>query len=137
MNNISTNLLVPEAAKGNENSENSITIFQIVIPEQGLSTETYVKILINLNELIESLSIINEETLKSEIVLLDSGSDTNLGVETGVKTAGSLFQIFKEVWDYFTNRKYYLNKQNNDALIDNITVLTKIKEAVDSGGFRR
>ena len=46
--------------------------------------------------------VIDEEE-DTEIILLDSGSDTNVGIQASVETAKSLFLIFKEVWDLIKN----------------------------------
>ena len=122
----------------NESYEDSlnegVNIFQIVIEEEGLETSKYIKILASLTELVEVLDRINnQETDKSEIVLLDSGSDTNLGLKTGIETAKSLFLIFKEVWEYATNYRQYKNSQNNKALLESLTIRSEIKKKVEEG----
>lgn len=114
--------------------DQGIIIFQILIEGDGLDTEKYIKILEALQELIEALSKIHCETnLKSEIILLDSGSDTNVGVKTNVETAKSLFLIFKEVWDFITNFRYYKQNQNNKALLDSLSIREELKKKCDEG----
>lgn len=122
----------------NESYEQSlnegINIFQIVIEDEGLETFKYIKILNALTELIEVISKINnEEVNKSEVILLDSGSDTNLGLKTGIETAKSLFLIFKEVWDFATNYKQYKTSQNNKALLESLTIRSEIMKKVEDG----
>jgi hypothetical protein len=113
---------------------NGVVIFQILIEGEGLQTEEYIKIFTAINELIETISkIVNEEEQKSEIILLDSGSDSNVGVKSGIETAKSLFLIFKEVWDYVTNFKFYKEKQKNQALLDSLTIRSEIQKKVDEG----
>jgi hypothetical protein len=122
----------------NENFEDSIedgiNIFQIIIDTEGLETEKYIKIFTAFQELIETISkILNETEQKSEIILLDSGSDTNIGIKTGIETAKSLFLIFKEIWDYITSHKYYKQTQKNKALLESLSIRTEIQNKVDSG----
>jgi len=114
--------------------DNGVVIFQILIDGEGLETEQYIKIFTAINELIETISkIVNEQEQKSEIILLDSGSDSNVGVKSGIETAKSLFLIFKEVWDFVTNFQFYKQKQKNQALLDSLTIRTEIQRKVDEG----
>lgn len=113
--------------------QNGIIIFQVVIDGEGLETEKYIKIFTALNEIINVISKIFQETEKSEIILLDSGSDTNIGVKAGIETAKSLFLIFKEIWDFVTNFKIYKQKEKNQALLDSLTIRTEIKKKVEDG----
>jgi hypothetical protein len=114
--------------------ENGVVIFQIIIEGEGLETSQYIKIFTAINDLIETISkIVNEQEQKSEIVLLDSGSDSNVGVKSGIETAKSLFLIFKEVWDSVINFKYYKHRQNSQALLESLTIRTLIKNKVDDG----
>lgn len=117
-----------------ESINDGIVIFQIVIEEEGLETEKYIKIFTALQELIETLSKIFEETeQKSEIILLDSGSDTNVGIKSGIETAGSLFLIFKQFWDFITSYKYYRQEQSNKALLESLTIRSEIVKRVNEG----
>ena len=117
-----------------ESLEEGLNIFQIVIDEESLETSKYIKILTCLTELIETINKINkEEVSKSEIILLDSGSDTNIGIKTGIETAKSLFLIFKEVWDFATNHKQYKNEQNNKALLESLSIRAEILKKVEDG----
>ncbi|MBC7525340.1 MAG: hypothetical protein H7239_13005 [Flavobacterium sp.] len=114
--------------------DNGVIIFQILIESEGLQTEQYIKIFTSINELIETLNKILEETEeKSEIILLDSGSDANFGIKTGIETAKSLFLIFKEIWDFVVSHKHYKNKQNNQTLIESLTIRTLIQEKINDG----
>ncbi len=113
--------------------DNGIIIFQIVIEGEGLETEKYIKILSALNELIEVINKISDEKEKSEIVLLDSGSDTNLGVKTGIETAKSLFLIFKEVWDFIANYKFYKQAQKSNTLLESLSIRAEIMKKVEEG----
>ncbi len=113
--------------------EKGVLVFQIIIEGEGLETEQYIKIFSALNDLTETLAkIFAESEHKSELILLDSGSDTNLGLKAGVETAKSLFLVFKEVWDFIVNRKFYTVNQVNKALIESLTVRAQIKEKVES-----
>lgn len=113
---------------------NGVVVFQILIEGEGLVTSQYIKIFIAINELIETISkIVNEQEQKSEIILLDSGSDSNVGVKSGIETAKSLFLIFKEVWDFVTNFQFYKQKQKNQALLESLKIRTEIQKKVDDG----
>ncbi|WPP48819.1 hypothetical protein [Catalinimonas niigatensis] len=114
--------------------DNGVVLFQILIEGEGLKTEQYIKIFTTINELIQTISkIVDEAEQKSEIILLDSGSDTNVGVRAGIETAKSLFLIFKEIWDFITNFKFYKQKQKNQALLESLTIRTEIQKKVDEG----
>jgi hypothetical protein len=114
--------------------DNGVVLFQILIEGEGLETSQYIKIFTAINELIETIGkIVNEKEQKSEIILLDSGSDSNIGVKSGIETAKSLFLIFKEVWDFITNFQFYKQKQKNQALLESLTIRTEIHRRVDEG----
>ncbi len=114
--------------------DNGVVVFQILIENEGLETSQYIKIFTAINELIETISkIVNEQEQKSEIILLDSGSDSNVGVKSGIETAKSLFLIFKEVWDFVTNFQFYKQKQKNQALSESLTIRTEIQNKVNEG----
>lgn len=114
--------------------DNGVVVFQILIDREGLETEQYIKIFTALNELIETVSkIVREQEQKSEIILLDSGSDTNIGVKTGIETAKSLFLIFKEVWDFATNFRFYKQQQKNQTLLESLSIRTEIQKKVEEG----
>lgn len=115
-----------------DDANNGIIVFQVIIDNDGLPTERYIKIFSVINELTETVSKILDEEQKSEIILLDSGSDTNIGLKTGIETAKSLFLIFKEVWDFVTNYKQYRQKQRNDTLLECLSVIEEIKKKVQS-----
>lgn len=112
-----------------------IVIFRI-LTDNEMEITRYAKILNLLNDLIDIIQNVTEES-KNEptITLLDSGSDTNLGIKTTVETAKSLFQIFKEVWDWVLNRKFYNSKLRNEGMLDNLNVMVAIKEARDRGAI--
>lgn len=126
-------LLNETLEKTNETNLNEgILIFQIVIENEGLSTEKYIKIFSALEELINTINKIESEfENESEIILLDSGSDTNLGIKTGIDTAKSLFLIFKEIWDFIINYRHYNNKQKNTALLESLSIRAEIQKKVD------
>lgn len=114
--------------------DNGVIIFQILIEGEGLQTEQYIKIFTALNELIKTIEkIVNETNHKSEIILLDSGSDSNIGIKSGIETAKSLFLIFKEVWDFVTSFQFYKQKQKNQALLESLTIRAEIQQKVKDG----
>lgn len=131
---LSKEILVSETLDSSfENAiNNGVLVFQILIESEGLSTEKYIKIFSALQELIETISkIFNETEQNPEIILLDSGSDTNVGIKSGVETTKSLFLIFKEIWDFITNFKYYKSAQKNKALLESLSIRTEIQKKVD------
>ena len=114
--------------------EKGILVFQILIEQEGLSTEKYIKIFSALQELIETISKIYKETEQTpEIILLDSGSDTNVGIKSGIETTKSLFLMFKEIWDFIANHRYYKAEQKNKALLNGLSIRTVIQEKVTAG----
>jgi len=114
-----------------------VIIFRILVGKENFDLQAFGKIFKLIDELIQILKKIhepdNEES--SKVVLLDSGSDSNLGVKSSVQIATSLFQIFKEVWDWILNRKFYKSKLRNDAMLENLSVFNAIKESEDSGAI--
>ncbi len=99
-----------------------------------METETYIKIFQALEQLVNTISkIVDDVESKSEIILLDSGSDSNIGIKTGIETAKSLFLIFKEVWEFVISRKLYKEKQNNQALLDSLSIRSTINEKIKDG----
>src|ERR1700722_800825 len=129
---LSTSVLSKKALE--EVTIEEVTIFRILSEEEGLELKDFGKILSVLEELIKLLqAILLEEPTEVRIVLLDTGSDTNFGVKTSVTVAKSLFQIFKEIWDWFVNRKFYNNKMRNEALLENLNVLKVIKKSQADG----
>lgn len=148
---ISKNLLLKESySESNEQSlENGILIFEVVIEEDSKNINLYIKILSLLNELgtlvdkiynsgteEENTETEEEEENKNsvEIILLDSGSNSNIGLKTGIETAKSLFLIFKEIWDFVISHKQYKSNQKNNTLLESLTIrkeiLTKLEEGV-------
>lgn len=114
--------------------DNGVLVLQIVIEEDGLETDKYIKIFTSLKELVETLSVIyGEQENSSEIVLLDSGSDTNLGIKSGIESAKSLFLIFKEVWDFITTYKHLKREKENNTLIDSLSVRAEILRQKEEG----
>jgi hypothetical protein len=83
----------------------------------------------DLAEIIASVETPGQEFQSPEIILLDSGSSSNMAFKTSVETAKSLFLVFKEVWDYCLNHKHYKNKLEIESLDSNLTILGKIKDA--------
>lgn len=118
-----------------EELNNDDTIIFRILSDEGLEITRYTKILSLINELIETIQKVSGEESIPTITLLDSGSDTNVGVKSTVETAKSLFQIFKEVWDWVVNRRFYKSKLRNAGLLDNLNVMIAIKEAQDKGAI--
>ena len=112
------------------------TIIFRVLSENELELAKYSKILSLIRELIEIIQrILKEDDQQVSVTLLDSGSDTNLGIKSSIEITQSLFQIFKEVWDWMLNRKFYKNKLRNSGLMDNLSVMVAIHEAKEKGAI--
>lgn len=136
MLNVSRSLLSNEIIENNnlKNLENGVLLLTIQIEANGLETSKYIKILNLLSELIKTLEkIYNFEEIESEIVLLDSGSDTNIGLQTKVEIAKAIFEIFKEIWDFITSFSFYRNQQKNNALLESLSIRRQIQKSVDEG----
>ncbi|WP_321316247.1 hypothetical protein [Labilibaculum sp.] len=136
---ITTELLVDKKFSGDLDSlmDTGYLIFQIAIEEDGLEPSQYLKIITALDELIKTIEKINgqsdEDKNSARIIMLDSGSDTNLGIKSQVETAKSLFLIFKEIWDFITNHRFYKTKQQNEAFMESLTIRQKIVEMQKNG----
>lgn len=123
--------------KLNQIESDEIIVFRILVGEGNLDLSSYGKILKLIDELIQILEKIydSENQESSKVVLLDSGSDANIGVKSSVQIATSLFQIFKEVWDWILNRKFYKSKLRNDAMLENLQVFNAIRESEKNGAI--
>ena len=123
--------------KGYEESmEEGVLIFQIAIEQESLNSEDYIKILTALQELVKTIGEVlygKEGEYQTDIILLDSGSDTNLGIKTVAEIAKTLFDIFKEVWDYITSYEFNRQDRKNKSLVDALNVMEVIKNKVDTG----
>ncbi|WP_116108156.1 hypothetical protein [Lewinella sp. IMCC34191] len=116
-----------------ENINDGIIIFTVV-NEDNITLEELFKIVKNLNELFIKLSnLVGGEISEPEIVLLDSGSDINLGIQDKAETAKSLFHIFKEIWEFFRDRKAYNENKDFDRLMKSLSYRELIKEKLDNG----
>lgn len=118
-------------------ASDEIIVFRILVGEENLDLTVYGKIFKLIRELIEIIQKVQdpENTDEPKVVLLDSGSDSNIGIKSTVGIATSLFQIFKEVWDWILNRKFYKSKLRNDAMLENLAVFNAIKESEEKGAI--
>jgi hypothetical protein len=131
------NLVLFEDEKLTSLNSDEIIVFRILVGEGNLELRSYGKILKLLEDLIDILQnvYVEESADKPSVVLLDSGSDSNIGVKSSVQIGTALFQIFKEIWDWVLNRKYYKNKLRTDAFLENLNVFNAIKESERSGSI--
>lgn len=112
-----------------------VVIFKI-LSENTIELQKLNQIILNLKDLIETiLTIYQNKNEKITVELLDSGSGVNVALKTTVDTAKSLFQIFKEIWDWLMNRKFYKNNLHNAGLMDNLNVMMAIKDAKEKGAI--
>lgn len=134
--NISKDLLSNNIINKNhdENLNDGVLIFQVKIESNGLPSSTYIKILSHLEDLVRTVEkVLKLEPTEAEVVLLDSGSDTNIGIETKVEIAKTIFQIFKEIWEFITSLRFYRAQQRNQALLESLSVRKDILKYVDDG----
>lgn len=133
---ISKELLSSELINNNyeDNIKLGIIIFQVQIETEGLETAKYIKILSALDDLVHAIEKIHKlEDSGSEIVLFDSGSNTNIGLESKVEVAKSIFQIFKEMWDFISSFQFYRAQQRNQALLESLTIRKELLKSVEDG----
>lgn len=130
---LADNLLLSESLEKSfdETLDEGIIVFQVLISGEGLEPEKYIKILSAIQELVEVLNKIYNENQKPEIILLDSGSDTNIGLKTGIETAKSLFLIFKEIWTFAFSHKHYVQNEKNKSLIESLSVRAEILKKLE------
>lgn len=125
---LSSNLISGEQT---DDLNNGIIVLRVLIDGEALEIEKYVKIFTLLKDLIETIcKIYKIEDTTSDIILLDSGSGTNIGLKSSIAVAQSLFLIFKEIWDFVTSHKIYKQKKINEAIIDSLTVRKEIIKSV-------
>jgi hypothetical protein len=115
-----------------ESGSGGIIVFEVYNEESGLSTSEYSKILTKIGDLVEAVSfLVGEESKETNVISLDSGSNTNIAIETAVKTAQTLIQIFKEVIDLIRFRKHDRLEKDNQTLMNTLDILSGIKKKVD------
>lgn len=116
-----------ENLDSNENND-GIIIFEILIEDDYLGTDKYIKILTLMSDLFETVGKILWESETANITLLDSWSNSNIGFEGWVETAKSIFLIFKEIWTWAISRKHYKQKLDQSALFDSLQIRSMIEE---------
>ncbi len=117
-----------------ENLDSGVIIFKVRIDTEGLVTSKYIKMFSALEDLVKTLEkAFKIEESEPEIILLDSGSDTNVGLATKVDIAKSIFQMFKEVWDFITSLQFYRTQQKNQALIESLTIRKELLKSAEDG----
>jgi len=117
-----------------EYQKENIVLFTI-ISESNPTVQKVITALEVLQKLIDLLEKLYDEERMNTVYILDKGSNINAGIETGVKTAKSLFLIFKEVWDWVANRKYYKGKLKNAAFVENLEIIQKINSMKEEGSL--
>lgn len=109
-----------------------MVVFQISIDSDGLPTKVYIEILKAIETLVTTIQkIYGEEVIESNIILLDSGSDTNLGIDTTVKAATGIFSLFKQIYDFIIYRGNDKIERNNVTIMSNLNILSEIQKKVD------
>ena len=118
----------------NQEGQAGIIVFQVLNKKSGLSTSEYAKILTKIGDLVEFINTIYGETHQTaNVILLDSGSDTNIGIDTHTKTATAIFNLFKEIIGVFRFWRHDLNDKDNKTILDSLDVLSKVDEKVKNG----
>ena len=116
--------------------QNGNLIFQI-IDNENLALSKLETIISRLKKLIETVYYLYDkvENEKFEdfpkISMIDSGSDINIVIKIPEKASILISQIVKQFWEYITANKSYKYRQKLVDVEKSISVLEKIKEAVD------
>lgn len=129
---ISTNSVLFANNGLTELSKDDILIFRILSNDGNISIAHLISISKTLKELLELIQkIVEPEGRKQdiEIILLDSGSDSNLGVKYSAKAVSSTFQLLKSIWEWIVARKFYKNKLRKADILGDLEVLNKIEES--------
>lgn len=115
-------------------SSDTVLIFHVISSPNGVTLERYAQILSVIDEIMKLVQEILkvDESSQRIVRLLDSGSGTNIAVETTIETVKHTFDLFKTVFEWITGRKFYREKLRNSAILDNIKVMTALKEAQDA-----
>lgn len=116
-----------------ESGVSGVVVFRILNEEDGLNTDIYVKIFKALELLFVTVSEIEGDgPVVPKIILLDSGSDTNLGLEAGVKASATIFQTFKQIFDFVRFRRHERMERDNRSLLESLNVISEIKSKVEA-----
>jgi hypothetical protein len=142
------NLLLPEREIFDDSNafsvdralENGNLVFEVISDEE-VTLKSLTEIFDSLEKLIDAIYQLFDKVEKEafsevpRITLVDSGSDINIGVKLPKKAANLLAQIIKEFWDLIVNNKSYRYGKKLRDIEKTITVLHKIKEAVDANAI--
>lgn len=118
----------------NEESEltNGVIVLRVNI-EESLNAEQYAAIFKAINELLAPICKLYSVEEKPSIILLDSGSDTNIGVKTTVNVANAVFNLFRELLDYIVNFRFAKNDRSMQTLSESLSIRKEIVEAQKNG----
>jgi len=116
-----------------ESQEAENVIMFTIVSKEFPKIDLIIEVLEIIKNLISSIEDIYNEKTDHRIYLLDTGSNTNIGVESGTTVVKVLFDIFKEIWIWMINRKHYKQKLKNTEFLNDLIVIEKIHEMVKSG----
>ena len=111
--------------------EQGLIIFRAKVDDE-IQVEKYTQIFKAICELIETVCKLYQIQDKPTIVLLDSGSDTNIGVRTSVGVAQDIYKLFQEVFDYIVNWRFARHDREMRALVDGLSIREKINAAKEN-----
>lgn len=130
---VNKNILLKDDISTNEDDElkQGLIIFRAKIDED-IQVEKFTQIFKAISELIETVCKLYQIQDKPTIVLLDSGSDTNIGVRTSVGVAQDIYKLFQEVFDYIVNWRFARHDREMRALVDGLSIREKINAAKEN-----
>ena len=114
--------------------DDGVLIFLFINENEGVEPSVYSKIFIAIEELFASARFIltGDKEGTTDIVFLDSGSDTNLGIKTDVETAKGVFALLKEIWECVIDYQSYKEKKIRNNFLEGLALFEKIKEMQES-----
>lgn len=118
-------------------SLDNVLVFHVISHENGMSIGDYIKVLSLINELLQIIEEILgvEKPSSNKLTLLDSGSGTNIGLESSIEFVKSAFQLFQTIFEWLVARKFYKEKLRDAAVLEKIKILVALKDAETKGAI--
>jgi hypothetical protein len=124
--------LIKERQHEHENAE---TLQFIVMDDSStVDLERLMKCLANIRDLINAIGAVQGVKFPDiKVVILDSGSDLLLGLQTAKEVASLAKQFLHEIWDKLRFRKNEQNDRNMESVLKNLSVIEKVSQMQESG----
>jgi hypothetical protein len=123
-------LIKNEEIKNYEKYESNILILQVDSGKNDLSLNNIITIFELLRDITGEIQKHFPSDRKKEdlqLALLDSGSEFAVGVKATNELLQTLFDLFKQIWNWRLTRRFEKNRLENQIIADNLELLKIIR----------